>query len=666
MKNKPDWGSALHDIAAKENKRTKAEAKTERDKLLAIIGEQSRQLETALAIADAPKAKTLKQVATSDGNSEAVAFAIASDWHVEETVDPKTVNGLNEFSLNIAEQRIERFFRNVVKLTEVQRHGAKIDTLVLALLGDLMTGYIHEELRETNGLSPTETVLWLVERVGAGIKFLEPHFGRLVIPTSHGNHGRCHDAETEILTLDGWKKFNGISKGDLVATFNVESGNQEWQPLLDVYVNHDYDDDLIYVKNNSVDFAVTPNHRMLLESVENRGRRKFMEVQDMDRNTCGHWFLPKRATNPLPDYDGVTDDELRLIGWIWTDGSIGRQRGKSSYRIHQSKPETCQEIRELLSRMGLEYGELVRDRPLNTISGVRCLTRRPDSTFTISAKHRGRMEELLLEKPYLPEWFHSLSARQVGVFLEAVKSGDGTPGKNPDGHYEIYGRPECLDILQSLLIVNGISTRIRTDKRGHGVLSVRSSATTVIQRGTWDSVVQRKAYTGTVWCGTVENGTLITRRNGIPLISGNSTMKPRHATGARNSYEWMLYQILKKQFPQHDWQIADGYHNYLEVDGRVVRFHHGDDLKYQGGVGGLTIPVLKAIAQWNKAIPAYLDVFGHWHQSMQNPSFVANSSLIGHNAYAIAIKAGFESPTQTFFLMDKKRGRTITAPIFVD
>ena len=118
----------------------------------------------------------------------------------------------------------------------------------------------------------------------------------------------------------------------------------------------------------------------------------------------------------------------------------------------------------------------------------------------------------------------------------------------------------------------------------------------------------------------------------------------------------MLYHILRKQFPSFEWQIATGYHNYLEVDGRIVRFHHGDDLKYQGGVGGLTIPVEKAISQWNKAIPAYLDIFGHWHTSMAGRNFMSNGSLIGHNAYAIAIKAGYEPPSQTFFLMDSKRG----------
>jgi hypothetical protein len=52
MSNPPkqDWGSVAHEINVREHDRTKSEAKTERDKLLGIISEQSRQLEVALSL----------------------------------------------------------------------------------------------------------------------------------------------------------------------------------------------------------------------------------------------------------------------------------------------------------------------------------------------------------------------------------------------------------------------------------------------------------------------------------------------------------------------------------------------------------------------------------------------------------------------------------------
>ena len=83
-------------------------------------------------------------------------------------------------------------------------------------------------------------------------------------------------------------------------------------------------------------------------------------------------------------------------------------------------------------------------------------------------------------------------------------------------------------------------------------------------------------------------------------------------------------------------------------------------------MGGIFIPANKAIAQWNKVQWADLDVFGHFHQMKDGGNFVSNGSLIGFNAYALSIKADYEHPKQAFFLIDRKRGRTITAPIVFD
>jgi len=51
---------------------------------------------------------------------------------------------------------------------------------------------------------------------------------------------------------------------------------------------------------------------------------------------------------------------------------------------------------------------------------------------------------------------------------------------------------------------------------------------------------------------------------------------------------------------------------------------------------------------------------------MFHKNFVSNGSLIWYNAYAESIKADFEKPAQAFFLVDKKRGKTIQAPISLD
>jgi hypothetical protein len=157
----------------------------------------------------------------------------------------------------------------------------------------------------------------------------------------------------------------------------------------------------------------------------------------------------------------------------------------------------------------------------------------------------------------------------------------------------------------------------------------------------------------------------------IPCHSGNHarTTKQTHFSAENgHSLEYLMYLHLQAYFrnePRVTFLVSLAYHSYLDIYGTMVRFHHGHAVKYGGGVGGLTIPVNKAIAQWNKAKHADLDVFGHFHQRFDGGNFIANGSLIGYNGFAVAIKASYEPPAQQLFLMDRKRGKTCVWPILV-
>jgi len=150
---------------------------------------------------------------------------------------------------------------------------------------------------------------------------------------------------------------------------------------------------------------------------------------------------------------------------------------------------------------------------------------------------------------------------------------------------------------------------------------------------------------------------------------GRTTMKRRVQTSAANSYENLLYKVMASRFeddPRFHFQIAEGSHSYAEVLGETIRFHHGDDIRYGGGIGGLTIPLRKAINGWTSHKPADITCIGHFHQFMDIGNAVVNGSLIGWNAYALSIKATYEPPRQAFFLMDADHGKRLVTPVYVD
>ena len=96
------------------------------------------------------------------------AVALFSDAHIEETVTSDSVLGLNEYNLDIAKKRIEKYFVNLANCLNED----EVEDLIFASLGDAISGYIHDELAQTNGLSPLEATYEAQNLIYNGLRYL--------------------------------------------------------------------------------------------------------------------------------------------------------------------------------------------------------------------------------------------------------------------------------------------------------------------------------------------------------------------------------------------------------------------------------------------------------------------------------------------------------------
>jgi hypothetical protein len=159
----------------------------------------------------------------------------------------------------------------------------------------------------------------------------------------------------------------------------------------------------------------------------------------------------------------------------------------------------------------------------------------------------------------------------------------------------------------------------------------------------------------------------------IPCSVGNHSRvtKKIHITReTSNSLETILYAHIARYYKDNkrvQFNLPTAYLSYLTLwDKFTVCFHHGHAVSYGGGIGGITVPMNKAIGNWERNKKADLYVSGHFHTATDGGKFLVNSSLIGYNGYAVFIKASYEPASQWFFLVNKKHNRkTITAPIFL-
>ena len=151
------------------------------------------------------------------------------------------------------------------------------------------------------------------------------------------------------------------------------------------------------------------------------------------------------------------------------------------------------------------------------------------------------------------------------------------------------------------------------------------------------------------------------------------THRVRASTEWQNSVEPLMYWSMKRYFETKypnrvRFHLEESYYSIANILGTRVRFHHGHAVSYGGGVGGLHIPLRKAIKSWNENERADLDIMGHYHSFLEHSTmkYVVNGSLIGYNAYAERIKCALEPPMQSMVVIHKKYGVVRLVPLFAE
>ena len=170
-------------VAGDVEKRAKdAEARADRLErelgILAKVGERS-----------APPT-WLTKVPGSGRKHHATAWLMLSDLHLDEVVEPDQVMYTNMYNRQIALGRLERTFNNFLKVTKEHWSSVNYDGCVLALGGDLFSGDIHDELKETNEDTMLGSLDFWIDHLAAGIGLLADEFGAVHVPCVVGNHGR--------------------------------------------------------------------------------------------------------------------------------------------------------------------------------------------------------------------------------------------------------------------------------------------------------------------------------------------------------------------------------------------------------------------------------------------------------------------------------------------
>ena len=116
--------------------------------------------------------------------------AVLTDTHVGERVSLNQMSGLNDYDLGIFSRRLSGWTQQVLNLAMYRRNICDVNELVIPMLGDMVSGDIHDELSRSNIDNCMMQMLSAAHLIAQAVMYLAPHFDSVRVPCVVGNHGR--------------------------------------------------------------------------------------------------------------------------------------------------------------------------------------------------------------------------------------------------------------------------------------------------------------------------------------------------------------------------------------------------------------------------------------------------------------------------------------------
>ncbi len=279
---------------------------------------------------------------------------------------------------------------------------------------------------------------------------------------AYRNVFECHDEETEVLTSDGFKKYQEVidyapiigtnqfeaspKRGIKIACFDSQTEEMKFLEPTQAFVNN-YSGDMYHFKTNEIDLKVTPNHKLYVSKKKNTWEK--IEAQNLKLTNYTRFRSQVKWTGQSLEFVDILGHSVSIESYL-------KSLGSSLSNYLASKIEQTNDKR-------------------------------------------------------IPRWVLNLDQKLLKILLDALVNGSTiyTTSKHlADDIYELVYKCGCVPNMsvkdnENYTIEWSISNKVDFPQISSSLLSIEK-------------------YTGKVWCFTVPTGLFITRRNGKITIQGNS------------------------------------------------------------------------------------------------------------------------------------------------
>lgn len=416
-----------------------------------------------------------------------------------------------------------------------------VDDIARMGVSQWIRSLLYYEHRQRNALIPKREEL---QRRSSGVANDavikdKKYRGGLVVDPKEGVHFNvivmdfaCFDDKTEILTTNGWKTYDTLKEGDTALSVNLKTNFVENDPIKKVF-RYDYNGDIFRIKTpKKLDFIFTPNHRIVYKTKKGgdkwiwEEKLKIEEIQKISKYhislPCfGNWIGKKKEKIKVNDFIFKTKIWFEFLGRFLGDGYLS----KSSIHIYENikNQDRISGLCNIITKLGFEPKKIINEKKhsvtisIHDVHLVKALQNILDGKT--HSKDRTIPNEYL---DYSPEYLHCL--------LKGLMESDGSTTKSGEKTYTTINKDHA-NSFQLLALKCGYNCSINNrvsngfNKKTPYYLCVLSGfrqkkSSFVVSKQ--HNHITTEQYNGKIWCASTRNTTLIIRRNGRVVVTGNS------------------------------------------------------------------------------------------------------------------------------------------------
>lgn len=315
----------------------------------------------------------------------------------------------------------------------------------------------------------------------------------------------CFPKDTEVLTENGFMKFQDISKNNKIGQYHEDGKIDFVYP--ERIVRQQFNGDLIKIKGAFGEHISTPNHKRVI--VDRKGKIKKLVVNDS--------LIHDYRVILNGEYNGLgvnlTDDELRFIVAFMADGCI---KNKKYGYISIKKQRKIDRLNNILLNMALPH------------SITRSKIRKGDNTYYLGdiitkyfIEENGKYT-----KKYPKNWFKDLSIRQRKLIIEELVYWDGY--KSSKNTWQFFtSKKEEMELIRNIAVSSGYCVNVYPrKKKGYRDNYSLTFLEKKMRNQNMRKVTSLK-YNGEVYCATVPTGMIMIKQGKYIQISGNCDKLPK-------------------------------------------------------------------------------------------------------------------------------------------